>query len=214
MSVLLETSLGDCVLDLFIEEAPLAATNFLKLAKLRYFDGCLVFNVQQNYIMQCGDPTGTGRGGTSVWGLLDGDTPSAPVDEAAAAAAGGREAAPATPASRRRHFRDEFTKKLRHNRSGLVSMANAGAEHTNGSQFFVSLRGDALDHLDDHHTLFGEVAEGYEEVFGKANELYCDDDGRPFRDVRVIRAHVLHACFVALAIEVLRCCLVSLVGGG
>ena len=123
MSVLLETSLGDCVVDLFLEEAPTASKNFLKLAKLRYFDGCLVFNVQSNYIMQCGDPTGTGRGGTSIWGLLDGDTPAAPLDKGDAA-----------PPARRRHFRDEFTKKLRHNRAGLVSMANGGVEHTNSSQ--------------------------------------------------------------------------------
>ena len=41
-------------------------------------------------------------------------------------------------------------------------MANEGAENTNGSQFFFTLRGEDLEHLDPHHTIFGEVAEGLE----------------------------------------------------
>lgn len=72
MSVLIETTLGELVIDVFTEDAPLAATNFLKLCKIKYFHGALFFNVQENFMVQTGDPTGTGKGGTSVYGELYG----------------------------------------------------------------------------------------------------------------------------------------------
>ena len=70
MSVLLETSLGDLVIDLYPKECPKAALNFLKLCKLKYYNNCLCYNVQKDYIVQMGDPTNTGTGGSSVWGVV------------------------------------------------------------------------------------------------------------------------------------------------
>ena len=68
MSVLLETSLGDLVIDLHTDIAPVACENFLKLCKVKYYNDCLFYNIQQNYIAQTGDPTNTGRGGMSIKG--------------------------------------------------------------------------------------------------------------------------------------------------
>ena len=63
MSVLIQTSLGDLTVDLFVDECPRTSENFLKLCKSKAYNNCLFFNVQPGFIAQSGDPTGTGTGG-------------------------------------------------------------------------------------------------------------------------------------------------------
>ncbi|KRX91981.1 Peptidyl-prolyl cis-trans isomerase-like 4 [Trichinella pseudospiralis] len=62
MSVLIETTIGDFVVDLYIKERPKTSMNFLKLCKLKYYNFSLFHTIQQNFIAQAGDPTETGRG--------------------------------------------------------------------------------------------------------------------------------------------------------
>ena len=166
MSVLLETSKGDIVIDLFTEECPVAAKNFLKLCKTKYYNFCLFHNVVPGTVIQTGDPTGTGKGGTSIYGELYGD--------------------------QARYFDDEISRKLRHDRPGLVSMANSGP-NTNGSQFFITLDG-TQSHLDDVYTIFGEVAEGLE-VARTISDAYADAAGRPYQNIRIRHTIVLEDPF-------------------
>ncbi|KAL7563301.1 hypothetical protein ACA910_016661 [Epithemia clementina (nom. ined.)] len=70
MAVLLETSVGDLVIDLDLEGSPILCRNFLKLCKARYYTQSLIHHVVPNRFVVMGDPTGTGQGGTSFFGLL------------------------------------------------------------------------------------------------------------------------------------------------
>lgn len=64
----LETTLGEVTLELYPEYAPQAVWNFIKLAQKRYYDGVVFHRNIRNFMIQGGDPTGTGRGGSSIWG--------------------------------------------------------------------------------------------------------------------------------------------------
>ncbi len=64
----LETNSGDIVLKLKPEVAPKTVENFVGLIEKGYYDGIIFHRVIKDFMVQCGDPTGTGRGGESLWG--------------------------------------------------------------------------------------------------------------------------------------------------
>ena len=121
----IETSKGDIDLTVFASKTPLTAANFLNLAKRGYYDGLSFHRVIPNFMIQGGDPTGTGAGGPGY------------------------------------RFEDEFVPSLKHNKPGILSMANAGPG-TNGSQFFITHV--PTPWLDGKHTIFGEVTKGQDVV--------------------------------------------------
>ena len=64
----IKTNMGTIELELFPGVAPKAVENFTKLANKGYYDGIIFHRVIDNFMIQGGDPTGTGRGGESIWG--------------------------------------------------------------------------------------------------------------------------------------------------
>ncbi|TGZ77696.1 peptidyl-prolyl cis-trans isomerase cyp6 [Ascodesmis nigricans] len=177
MSVLLELGeVGDIVIDLLTEQAPKTCENFLKLCKVKYYNFSPIYGVQKDFSFQTGDPIGPDSpdsdGGTSIWGLLDGPS--------------------------KRFFPAEFHPKLKHSERGTVSMATAPAatnpdERVSGSQFIITT-GDSLDYLDGKASIFGKVVEGFD-VLEKINNSFCDNTGRPLKDIRIRHTIILEDPF-------------------
>ncbi|TPX40769.1 hypothetical protein SeLEV6574_g06419 [Synchytrium endobioticum] len=171
MSVLLETSLGDIVIDLEVTKAPKACQNFLKLCKIKYYNFSLFHSVQKGFLAQAGDPSATGKGGESVWGVMEGPS--------------------------KRYFSPEIHPKLKHKKRGTVSIATAsteGGQPVAGSQFFITLSNEPLEYLDGKHAIFGSVAEGFD-VLDKFEEVLVDQQFRPFRDIRIKHTVILEDPF-------------------
>ncbi len=139
----IQTSKGDILLQLEYEKTPFTVANFVSLAeginthvtdslkKKRFYDGLKFHRVLKDFMIQGGDYLGTGGGDPGY------------------------------------SFADEFPKDslnnllLLHNKAGVLSMANSGAD-TNGSQFFITH--NATPWLDGKHTVFGQVIVGQEVV--------------------------------------------------
>lgn len=64
----IKTNMGTIELELFSKETPKTVENFVGLANKGYYDGVIFHRVIDNFMIQGGDPTGTGRGGESFWG--------------------------------------------------------------------------------------------------------------------------------------------------
>ncbi|KAL8917452.1 MAG: hypothetical protein Q9208_007946 [Pyrenodesmia sp. 3 TL-2023] len=67
-NVALDTTMGPIVLELYNDHAPKTCKNFSTLAQRGYYNNLLVHRIIPNFMLQTGDPTGTGRGGASIYG--------------------------------------------------------------------------------------------------------------------------------------------------
>ncbi|ROT43306.1 cyclophilin-like protein [Sodiomyces alkalinus F11] len=147
-SVILHTTQGDLAVELWAKQTPLTCRNFLQLALDGYYDNTIFHRLVPGFILQGGDPTGTGSGGESIYdgGALSGELDPWPLDQRR-----GQNAGPSGVG-----FKDEFHSRLKFNRRGLLGMANEGRPDTNGSQFFFTL--DKAEELTNKNTLFGRIA--------------------------------------------------------
>lgn len=64
----MHTDVGDIKIELFCEDCPKSCENFLALCASDYYNNCLFHRNIKGFIVQTGDPTGTGKGGNSIWG--------------------------------------------------------------------------------------------------------------------------------------------------
>lgn len=144
----MKTNMGTIEIKLFPDKTPTTVENFVGLSNKGYYNGLIFHRVIDRFMIQGGDPTGTGMGGESFWGSK---------------------------------FEDEFTPELTFNKEGILAMANAGPG-TNGSQFFITLA--PTPHLNNHHTIFGEVVKG-QDVVRAIGKVKTQRGDRPVQDVKM-----------------------------
>ena len=144
----METDKGTMVIALFADKTPKTVNNFVFLSREGYYDGVIFHRVINNFMVQGGDPTGTGMGGPGY------------------------------------KFGDEFHPSLKHDKQGILSMANAGPG-TNGSQFFITHL--PTPHLDNRHSVFGQVVEGLDVLMSIPAR---DPNNRSAPAVKIIRVTI------------------------
>jgi len=152
---LFDTTEGKFKIRLFASQAPRTVENFVSLAEgtktgKPFYDGTIFHRVIPDFMIQGGDPEGTGRGGPGY------------------------------------QFEDEFHPDLKHTKPGVLSMANAGP-NTNGSQFFITVA--ATPWLDNRHSVFGEVIEGYP-VVERISKAPRGAQDRPSKEVKVLTVKI------------------------
>lgn len=185
-AVKLVTSKGDITIKLFPDLAPLAVENFLTHAKNGYYKGVSFHRVIKGFMIQGGDPEGTGRGGQSIWAGKD-----AKIDNGSG-------------------FKNEPSDLL-YNIRGALAMANAGPD-TNGSQFFINQNQEDQSSklhplyypekimtaykeggnpsLDGGYTVFGQVIEGMDIVDSIA-AVETDSQDKPLEAVTITAVEII-----------------------
>lgn len=149
--VTIETNMGEIKVELFKDKSPITVDNFLKLANDGFYDGVIFHRVIDDFMIQTGDPTGTGTGGPGYT------------------------------------IEDEFHPSLKHDRLGVLSMANTGMPNSGGSQFFITLV--PTPWLDNKHSIFGKVIEG-KDVVKSIGSVEVDNSDRPLEEVKILSVTV------------------------
>jgi peptidyl-prolyl cis-trans isomerase SDCCAG10 len=181
-SCILHTTSGDISLELWAQQTPLTCRNFLQHCLDGYYDGTIFHRLVPGFILQGGDPTGTGSGGESIY---DGGAFDEPREQNGIWPQEERKGKNAGP-----HgvgFKDEFHSRLKFNRRGLLGMANEGPD-SNGSQFFLTL-GDTPE-LQGKNSLFGRVVGDTIYNVARMGESEVEGD-RPLYPVKITDVEVL-----------------------
>ncbi|CAG7947234.1 unnamed protein product [Penicillium salamii] len=171
-SATLNTTIGPIQIALFANQAPLTCKNFLQHCKDNYYADTIFHRVAPDFVIQGGDPTGTGSGGTSIY-----EYPEFEYD----------------PESRdpneRVVLRDELHSRLRFNRRGLLGMAKS-EDGTYGSQFFITLANTERE-LNGQCTIFGRLeGDSIYNVLKIADAERIEGTERPVYPIKVTSCEV------------------------
>ncbi len=160
---------GDITVRLFDKEAPKAVENFVTHAKNGYYNGVIFHRVMDDFMIQGGDPTGTGRGGESIWG-------NAFEDEFAENLMPVRGALCMANAGENTNGSQFFIVQTENKD---VSSARVSLTEAQKNMFQEN---GGTPHLVYAHTVFGQVLDGMD-VVDKIAAMQTDVNGRPTEDV-------------------------------
>ena len=172
----MQTNLGDIKIRLFPEVAPKAVENFISHAENGYYDGLIFHRVINDFMIQGGDPTGTGRGGESIYGHSFEDE----FDLSARNYRGALSMANAGPNTNGSQF---FIVQAKSVDDGLISQMTELADRgfpEEVTENYKKIGGTPW--LDFKHTVFGQVFEGMDVVDNIAQVKVGPQD-KPVNDV-------------------------------
>jgi peptidyl-prolyl cis-trans isomerase B (cyclophilin B) len=180
------TSKGDITIRLFPQYAPLAVENFITHSEKGYYDGVLFHRVINNFMIQSGDPDGTGMGGASIYGepFDDEFTPSLGHFRGALSMAN-----PARPNTNGSQFfivqADDFDIRMIEQREQQLGIKFPQETVELYEQY------GGTPYLDYGHTVFGHVFEGMDVVDAIA-QVEVKSNNRPIEDVIIERIEILN----------------------
>lgn len=189
-TVLLHTTAGPLTVSLFAQQTPLTSRNFLQHCLDGTYNGTIFHRVAPGFVIQTGDPTGTGEGGTNIY--EDGDKSLEHFDEKWARLL----RLPEERYGERIVLGDETHSRLKFNRRGLIGMARMSEERGKaqgqyGSQFFITL-GDCRAELDGKCTMFGRIeGDGIYNVMKIAGAELVEGTERPVYPEKITKVEVL-----------------------
>ena len=158
------TTMDTMVVKLHYKKAPLTVANFVGLAEgnhpeladslkgIPFYNGTIFHRVIDKFMIQGGDPSGTGLGKAGY------------------------------------SFGDEFDESLKHDKPGVLSMANSGP-NTNGSQFFITEV--PTPWLDGKHSVFGQVVKGIEVQDSISNVAVMPGSNKPLEKIKILSLNII-----------------------
>lgn len=174
VTAVIKTNRGDIKVVLFPEQAPKTVKNFVELSKKGYYDGVIFHRVIPDFMIQGGDPTGTGMGGTSIYGEKFEDEFSREVFNLR----GALSMANAGPNTNGSQFFIVQNKNVPANMLGQLEGAGFPEE------IIEAYKDGGTPWLDFKHTVFGHVIEGMDVVDEMAS-VKRDSQDRPLYDITI-----------------------------
>lgn len=171
----MNTTLGTIKIKLFPEQAPKTVENFLGHAKSGYYNGIIFHRVIQDFMIQGGDPTGTGMGGESIWGDSFEDEFSNELFNLR----GALSMANAGPNTNGSQF---FIVQMKHLPSDILRQLQGAGFPEEIIEAYAQNGGTPW--LDHKHTVFGHVVEGMD-IVDKIAEVEKDFRDKPLEDVKI-----------------------------
>lgn len=168
----IKTNYGDIEVALFPDEAPKAVENFSALAKKGYYDAGIFHRIISDFMIQGGDPTGTGMGGESIWGAPFEDEFSNNLFNFR----GALSMANAGPNTNGSQF---FIVQNKNLPTQMVEQMNGAGYPQEVVEMYQKGGTPWLDH---HHTVFGQVFDGLE-IIDKIAAVKTDFNDKPINDV-------------------------------
>lgn len=169
---IIKTNHGDITIQLFPEQAPKTVENFVGLAQDGYYDGLIFHRIISDFMIQGGDPTGTGAGGESYFG----DAFEDEFSEELFNLNGALSMANAGPNTNGSQFFIVTNKNI--DSTMIGEMKRAGYP----DEIVAAYEKGGTPWLDGHHTVFGQVIEGMD-VLKELDNVKTDYEDRPEDDV-------------------------------